>query len=83
VDGLPEEGFTRRLVDSYCAKGTTIMVCQDQETSDWLPARVPTLAAWEGSRLKMVGLDALPTYKRGDLVSRPCGGHREVFPVAP
>jgi hypothetical protein len=64
VDGLPEEGFTLRLVNSYWAKGAAIMVCQDKETSDWLAARVPTLVAWEGSRLKMVGLDALPTYKR-------------------
>ena len=64
VDELPEEGFTLSLVDSYWAKGTAIMVCQDEETRDWLAARVPTLVAWEGSRLKMVGLDALPTYKR-------------------
>ena len=25
---------------------------------------VPTLVAWEGSRLRLVGLDVLPTYKR-------------------
>jgi hypothetical protein len=29
----------------------------------WLTARAPTLVTWEGSRLKMVGLDTLPTYK--------------------
>ena len=52
------------LVDSYWAKGTAFMVCQDEETRDWLAARVPTLVAWEVSRQKMVGLDALPTYKR-------------------
>jgi hypothetical protein len=40
------------------------MVCHDEMTKDWLAARVPTLMAWEGSRLKIVGLDALPTYKR-------------------
>jgi hypothetical protein len=40
------------------------MVCQDEETRDWLAARVPTLVVWEGSRLKMVGLGALPTYER-------------------
>jgi len=33
-------------------------------TTGWLAGKVPTLRAWEGSRLKMVGLDALPTYKR-------------------
>jgi hypothetical protein len=27
-------------------------------------SKIPTLKAWEGSRVKMVGLDALPTYKR-------------------
>jgi len=42
VDGLPEEGFTLRLVDSYWAKGAAIMVCQYEETRDWLAARVPT-----------------------------------------
>ena len=64
VDELPEEGFTPRLVDSYWAKGAAIMVCHDELTKDWLAARVPTLVVWEGSRLKIVGLDALPTYKR-------------------
>jgi len=64
VDELPEEGLTPRLVDSYWAKGAAIMVCHDESTKDRLAARVPTLAAWEGSRLKLVGLDVLPTYKR-------------------
>jgi len=40
------------------------MVCHDELTKDWLAARVHTPVAWEGSRLKLVGLDALPTYKR-------------------
>ena len=40
------------------------MVCHDEATKDWLAARVPTPSAWEGSRLKLVGLDALPTYRR-------------------
>ena len=39
VDGLPEEGFTPRLADSYWAKGATVMVCQDEQTKDWLAAR--------------------------------------------
>jgi hypothetical protein len=29
-----------------------------------LAAKAPTIVAWEGSRLKFVGLDALPIYKR-------------------
>ena len=64
LDKLPEEWCTPRQVDSYWVKGVAIMVCHDQMTKDWLAARVPTLVAWEGSRLKIVGLDALPTYKR-------------------
>ena len=40
------------------------MVCQDEETRDWLVSLAPTLRAWENSRLKLVDLDALPTYKR-------------------
>ena len=39
------------------------MVCHDELTKDWLAARVPTLSAWEGSTLKLVGLNALPTYR--------------------
>jgi hypothetical protein len=64
VDELPKEGFIPRLIDSYWAKGAAVMVCHDEQTKDWLAARVPTLAAWEGSRLTTVGLEALPTYKR-------------------
>jgi hypothetical protein len=64
VDELPEEGFTPGLVDSYWAKGVAIMVCRDQETCDWLTGSVPNMRPWEGSRLKMVSLEALPTFKR-------------------
>ena len=34
VDGLLEEGFTARLVDTYWAKGAIIVVGQDEETRD-------------------------------------------------
>jgi hypothetical protein len=64
VDELPEKRLTPRLVDSYWTKGAAIMVCQDEATRDWLTSKVPTLEAWEGSRLKVVGQDALPTIKR-------------------
>jgi len=40
------------------------MVCHDEVTKDWLAASVRTLVVFEGSRLKLVGLDPLPTYKR-------------------
>jgi hypothetical protein len=55
VGWLPEEGIT---------KGAAIMVCQDEETRDWIAARVTTLVAGEGSRHKMVSWDALLTCKR-------------------
>jgi hypothetical protein len=64
VDGLPEEGLTLQLLNAYWSKGVMIMVCQDQETCDWLARSVPTLTAWEGSRFKVVEMDALPTFKR-------------------
>ena len=64
VDELPDEGFTPRLVNSYRVKGAAIIVCQYESTRDWLAARVPTLAAGEGFRLKIVRLDALVTYER-------------------
>jgi len=63
VDGLPEEGFTPRLVDSYWAKGAAIVVCLDEETKDWLGREVPKMKVREGSQLRMVGLEALSTYK--------------------
>ena len=40
------------------------MVCQDSETKECLESQTPTMEACEDSRLKVVGLDALPTYKR-------------------
>jgi len=40
------------------------MVCQDEVTKYWLASQASTMVAWEGSGLKVVGLDALPTYKR-------------------
>jgi len=67
VDELLEEGFNPRLVDSYWAKGAAIMVCQNVPTKDWLTSKVPTLEAWEGSRLKVVGLGALPTWFPGPM----------------
>jgi hypothetical protein len=40
------------------------MVCHDDVTKDWLAAKARTMVDWEGYRLKVVSLDALPTYKR-------------------
>jgi hypothetical protein len=36
VDGLPEEGFTPKLIDTYWATGAATVVCRDEETKDWL-----------------------------------------------
>jgi len=63
MDELPEEGFTPRLVDMFWTKGAAV-VFQDEETRDWLASHIPTLRAWEDSSLRLVGLDALPAYKR-------------------
>jgi len=57
-------GVHPKLVDSYWAKAAAIMVCHDELRKGWLAAWVPTLVAWEGSRLALLGLDTLPTYKR-------------------
>jgi len=64
VDEIPEEGFIPKLVDTYWANGAAILVCRDKLIKDCLAARVPTLVAWEGSRLMLMGLDALSTYRR-------------------
>ena len=63
VDELPEEGFPRH-VNIFWTKGAAVVVCQDEETRAWLASHIPNLRAREDSRLKMVGLDAIPTYKR-------------------
>jgi hypothetical protein len=64
ADELPEGGFTPQLLDTYWSKGAAIMVCQDQDTCDWFAGSAPTLTAWEGARFKVVGMDALPVFKR-------------------
>lgn len=47
------------------------MVCQVEETRDWLAVMIPALVASECSRFKMVNLDVLPTYKKV-MVWFPC-----------
>jgi hypothetical protein len=64
VDGLPEEGFTPKLVDTYRAKGAAIVVCLNEETKDWLGREVPKMSVGEGSKLRMVRLEVLPINKR-------------------
>jgi hypothetical protein len=50
--------------DYYWAKGAAIMVCDDEATREWLATKVPTLPACVGSRLKLVDLEDLLTYRR-------------------
>jgi len=64
VDGLPEEGFTHKLIDTYRDKGATKVVCRGKETLNWLDSNVSSLEGWDYSRLKMFGLESLPAYKR-------------------
>jgi hypothetical protein len=40
------------------------VVCLDEETKEWLGRELPKMNVREGSKLRMVGLEALPTYKR-------------------
>jgi hypothetical protein len=82
MDELPEEGFTPGLADSYWAKGAAIMVCQDQETCDWLARLVPNMMVWEGSRLKVPGSSA-HLQKSCSLDPGPHGGHGYVSSVSP
>lgn len=46
------------------AKGAAIVVYHDEETQNWLSSNASPLTIWEGSRLKMADLEALPIYKR-------------------
>jgi hypothetical protein len=57
VDELSEEGFPPGW-----STDAAIMVCHDGPTKEWLAVKAPRMVASEGSRLKVVGLDALPTY---------------------
>lgn len=36
MNGLPQEGFTPMLIDTYWAKGAATVVRQDEDTRNWL-----------------------------------------------
>jgi hypothetical protein len=62
-------GFPKRVSLRSCStptglRGAAIMVCQDREICDWFAGSAPTLTAWEGSKFKVVEMDALPVFKR-------------------
>jgi hypothetical protein len=49
MDELPKGGVHLQAHRYLTAKGAAIVVCQDEETWDWLGSKVPTLKAWEDS----------------------------------
>jgi hypothetical protein len=72
LDGLFEEGFAPPSVETNGAKGAVIVVCHDEETQNWQSSNVSPLTVWEGSRLKMAGLEALLIDKRVVAAWFPC-----------
>jgi hypothetical protein len=61
VDELPEEGFTPRLINTYWARGAAILVARTSRTRIGWVVRYQRL---RHGRLKMVDLEAPPTYTR-------------------
>jgi hypothetical protein len=61
VDELPEESFIPRLINTYWERGAAISVAR---TSRPGIGRVVRYQPIRHGRLKMVGLEAPPTYKR-------------------
>lgn len=45
MDEFPEKEFTPRLNDTYWAKGAANVVCQYQDTQDWLQSKVLEMKA--------------------------------------
>jgi hypothetical protein len=43
MNGLPQEGFTLLLINTYWAKGAAIVVRQDEDTCNWLSGNVAIL----------------------------------------
>jgi hypothetical protein len=41
VDGLPEEGFTPKLISTYWAKGAAIVVCLDERLKTGWAVKCP------------------------------------------
>jgi hypothetical protein len=61
VDELPEESFTPRLISTYWERETANLVVRTSRPGiGWVVRYQPI----RHGRLKMVGLEAPPTYKR-------------------
>jgi hypothetical protein len=61
VNELPEEGLSPRLVNSYWTKFAAFMICHDETTKDWLTNMVHCMVAYEGAKIKLFALEALPS----------------------
>ena len=60
MDEFPEKEFTPRLTDTYWAKGAAYVLCQNQETQDWLHSKVPEMKAGKAPHTHtMVGMEVL------------------------
>jgi hypothetical protein len=64
VDELPEKRFIPNSSIYPRPKG-----CHCGECRDWLKSKIAAMKTWQGSRLKMVGLKVISTYKSCGLVS--------------
>lgn len=64
VEKVPVGDPLPLIRDTYLARGAVVAVCEDQNTVDWLGKQVPNMTPWEGSRLAVVGMEALPTFKK-------------------
>ena len=54
---------TKSVETSYIAE-IWLVLTSITPTRDWLADKIPTVTAWVGSRLKVVSMDALRTFKR-------------------
>jgi len=81
VDEFPEE-FTARLIDTYWAKGAANVLCQNQETQDWLHSKVLEMKA-ERAPHTHNGRHGGPHHLQhhGSLVSEPSRRHNVLASV--
>jgi hypothetical protein len=63
VDELPKEGFTSRLIDTYQQKELPLWYSRTRRPGTGWIVRYQLLRHGRSLRLKMVSLEALPTYK--------------------
>jgi len=57
-------GMNTKYVETLYIAEIWLVLTSNTPTSDCLADKIPTVTAWEGSRLKVVSMDALRTFKR-------------------